>query len=141
MKATLPCIAKPKSASRGKTHDFLTDRQLRYVLLSVFFVTFFFLANTLLIKRSVRYEKKKQLHGWIFCRIWFRHVGGTDFPRPFHSDRGGGGAGVGGPFVGSLLNFVREEHGMQVVIVKSPKFFGSILRKVFKIPKTDYPAS
>lgn len=30
---------------------------------------------------------------------------------------------------------------MQIVIVKSAKFFGSILRKVFKIPKTEYPAS
>ncbi len=29
---------------------------------------------------------------------------------------------------------------MQIVIVKSPKFFGSILRRFFKIPKTDIPA-
>ncbi len=26
---------------------------------------------------------------------------------------------------------------MQIVVVKSPKFFGSILRRFFKIPKLD----
>ena len=79
-------------------------------------------------------ETETRLSGWLLCGIWCGAVGSTVVPDAVYSGTRCRRFGTYRHCVAAVLIF-REAYIMQIVVVKSPKFFGGILRRFFRIKK------
>ena len=73
------------------------------------------------------------------CGVWRGAFGGNGVSAGVHFDFRRRGVGYARVFVGALsLIDGRERLSMQIVVVRSPKFFRGILRRMFGIKRQDY---
>ena len=70
------------------------------------------------------------------CGFWCRIVGGDRFAFKTRVGAGGNGAHRSGLFL--RQKHVNGDAAMRVVVVKSPRLLGGILRKLFGIRKEEY---
>ena len=86
-------------------------------------------------KRRGQVEKSVQSRSRL-CGVRCRIVGGNRFT--YEARFGVGGEGAHRSRVFLRQNYVNGDAAMRVVVVKSPRFLGGILRKLFGIAKEEY---